>query len=229
MAPSELWGDEVHFAMETWREGICLAPTHYATTEAPTFATASGPVTPAASGVAPSVDRLLRLGSDAERGLLALDDPPLLVVCATAADASRAPDARHALKVIGFHPFSLADGGAARWDEAKDEVAERNLEQLRRHAPNVTDEAILARVVKSPPDLERMNAHNWHGTCHGGDMGPSQSGTLRFPVKTPIPGLYQTGATTHPGGSVSAAPGRNAATILLEEVGASLEEAVAHA
>ena len=36
-------------------------------------------------------------------------------------------------------------------------------------------------MVKSPLDLERMNAHNWHGTCHGGDMGPSQSGALRFP------------------------------------------------
>jgi phytoene dehydrogenase-like protein len=229
MASGELWGDEVQFAMETWREGICLSPTHYATTEAPTFPTENGSVAPVASGIAPSVDRLLRLGSDAERGLLALDDPPLLVVCATAADESRAPDGQHALKVIGFHPYTLAEGGSARWDEVKDEVAERNLEQLRRYAPNMTDETILARLVKSPLDLERMNAHNWHGTCHGGDMSPSQSGALRFPVKTPIPGLYQTGATTHPGGSVSAAPGRNAAMILLEEVGASLEQALAHA
>jgi phytoene dehydrogenase-like protein len=229
MAPGELWGDDVQFAMETWREGICLSPTHYATTEAPTFATENGSVAPVASGIAPSVDRLLRLGSDAERGLLALDDPPLLVVCATAADESRAPDGQHALKVIGFHPYALADGGAGRWDDVKEEVAERNFEQLRRYAPNMTDETIRARLVKSPLDLERMNAHNWHGTCHGGDMGPSQSGALRFPVKTPIPGLYQTGATTHPGGSVSAAPGRNAAMILLEEVGASLEQAVAHA
>ena len=39
-------------------------------------------VTPVASGTAASVDRLLRLGSDAERGLLALDEPVLLVVCA---------------------------------------------------------------------------------------------------------------------------------------------------
>jgi phytoene dehydrogenase-like protein len=169
------------------------------------------------------------MGPDAERGILADDDPVLLVVCASVADPSRAPDGQHVLKVIGFQPYELADGGSARWDDVKEEAAERNLAQLRRFAPNLTDETILARVVKSPVDLERMNAHNWHGTCHGGDLAPSQSGALRFQPQTPIPGLYQTGATTHPGGSVSAAPGRNTAAVLLADLGTSLEEVVARA
>ena len=58
--------------------------------------------------------------------------------------------------------------------------------------------------ARSPVDLERMNAHNWHGTCHGGDMGPSQSGGLRFAPRSPIDGLYLTGGTrvTLPGGEV---------------------------
>jgi phytoene dehydrogenase-like protein len=226
MAPRETWGDEFLYGVDRWREGVCLFPTHYATTEAPTFPVKGGTVTPVASGTAPSVDRLLRVGSDVGRGLLAADDPPLLVVCGSVADPSRAPEGQHALKVIGFHPYELADGGAARWEEVKEEVAARNLEQLGRFAPNVTEEAILATVVKSPPDLERMNAHNWHGTCHGGDMSPAQSGALRFGPRTPIEGLYQTGGTTHPGGSVSAAPGRNSAIVLLEDLGTSLEEVV---
>ena len=226
MAPRETWGDEWAHSVETWREGVCLFPTHLATTVAPVFPLDGGEVAPVASGIAPSVDRLLRLGSDVERGLLADDDPPLLVVCATVADPSRAPEGRHVLKVIGFHPYALAGGGAARWDEVKEDVARTNVQQLRRYAPNLTEETILAQVVKSPVDLERMNAHNWHGTCHGGDLGPSQSGANRFAPATPIPGLFQTGATTHPGGSVSAAPGRNTAIVLLEELGSSLEEAV---
>jgi phytoene dehydrogenase-like protein len=41
-----------------------------------------------------------------------------------------------------------------------------------------------------------------------------------------LPGLYQTGATTHPGGSVTAGPGRNAAIVLLEDLGSSLEAAI---
>ena len=179
-----------------------------------------------ASRIAPSVDRVLRLGSDVERGLLADDDPVLLVVCATVGDPSRAPESRHVLKVIGFHPYALADGGPGRWDEVKHDVALRNLAQLRRYAPNLTDETILAQVVKSPLDLERTNAHCWHGTCHGGDLGPNQSGAHRFAPVTPIPGLFQTGATTHPGGSVSAAPGRNTAIVVLEALGSSLAEAI---
>jgi phytoene dehydrogenase-like protein len=219
MAPPELWGEEYVDAVDMWRPGIALFPAHYATTVAPAF----GDVVPVASGTAPSVDRLLRVGSDAARGLVADDDPILLVVCATVEDPSRAPEGRHVLKILGFQPYELANGD---WDELKEDVAARNLEHLRRYAPNLTDETILAHVVKSPLDLERMNAHNWHGTCHGGDLSPAQSGALRFAPKTPIQGLFQTGATTHPGGSVSAAPGRNTAIVVLEELGSSLEEAI---
>jgi phytoene dehydrogenase-like protein len=42
--------------------------------------------------------------------------------------------------------------------------------------------------------------------------------------RMPIPGLYQTGATTHPGGSVTGGPGRNAAIVLLKDLGRDLSE-----
>jgi phytoene dehydrogenase-like protein len=35
----------------------------------------------------------------------------------------------------------------------------------------------------------------------------------------PIPGLYQTGGCAHPGGPISGAPGRNAAMVLLRDLG----------
>jgi hypothetical protein len=34
----------------------------------------------------------------------------------------------------------------------------------------------------------------------------------------PVPGLYQTGGSTHPGGTVSAWPGRHAARAVLEDL-----------
>jgi phytoene dehydrogenase-like protein len=43
----------------------------------------------------------------------------------------------------------------------------------------------------------------------------------------PIKGLYQTGGTTHPGGSVSAGPGRNAAWVILDDLGISFEGVIA--
>ena len=39
----------------------------------------------------------------------------------------------------------------------------------------------------------------------------------------PIPGLYQTGACTAPGGSITGMPGRNAAVAILKDFGSSLE------
>jgi phytoene dehydrogenase-like protein len=230
MAPAEAWGKDFIQGVETWQGGPTLFVTHYATAEPPTYPVNGGTLTPIASGTMPSVDRALRIGYDYNRRAVNLEDPPLLVVCSTVADPSRAPDGKHTLKVIGFQPYDLPEG-PAHWDNIKEEVSAAHLNYLRRFAPNLTDDKILAKVVESPLDLERMNPHNWHGTCHGGAQIPSQVANLR-PVpgwaqhRMPIPGLYQTGATTHPGGSVSAGPGRNAAMVMLKDFGLSLEEVI---
>ena len=127
-------------------------------------------------------------------------------------------------------PYEL-QGGSARWDQIKADVAQRNLDYLRRFSPNMGDDNILGIDIESPLDLERRNAHNWHGTCHGGELSPAQTGSNR-PVpgwashRMPIPGLYQTGATTHPGGSVSGGPGRNAAWVILDDLGYSFDAVI---
>jgi phytoene dehydrogenase-like protein len=233
MAPRETWGEEFTEGVETWQPGISMFVTHYAATVAPAFPVDGGTLSPVAAGLPTSLDRMLRVGSEFHRGLVAADEPVLLIVCPTVEDPSRAPPGRHTLKVIGFQPYELPEG-PGRWDEIKAEVSAANLAHLRRYAPNLTDQTILARVVKSPLDLERFNMHNWHGSCHGGDMAPAQSGRLRpapgwAQHRLPIPGLYQTGATTHPGGSVSAGPGRNAAMVMLKDFGMDLEQVVARA
>src|SRR5262249_38943600 len=110
------------------------------------------------------------------------------------------------------------------WDGVKEAHAHRLLEQLRRHAPNLTGDTILASLIKSPADIEQFNPHMINGAFHGGNRGPAFSGALR-PVpgwaghRMPIPGLYQTGGSTHPGGSITGAPGRNAAMVLLADLG----------
>jgi phytoene dehydrogenase-like protein len=227
MAPPSAWDDGFRYGVDTWRAGVSMFVAHYATAEPPRFATADGEITSVAAGIPWSVGRMLRVGAEHTRGIVATDEPVLLVLAPTVADPSRAPAGRHTLKVVGFQPYQL-DGGPERWDGRKQAVADANLAALRRYAPNLGG-AVLASQVKSPLDLERFNAHNWHGSCHGGDMGPAQSGALRPAPgwaghRTPISGLYQTGATTHPGGSVSAAPGRNAAMVVLDDLGFDAQE-----
>jgi phytoene dehydrogenase-like protein len=230
MAPPEAWGEDFRWGVETWKPGLTLFAAYYATSEPPRYRGSAGELTSVAAGVSTSVERMLRVAPEFEAGQVATDDPWLLIVNATVADPSRAPEGVHTVKVLGIQPYALR-GGPQRWDEIKEEVAAAQLQQLRRVCPNLTDDVIIASYVSSPLDLERRNPHNWHGSCHGGDLAPSQSGALRpapgwAQHRTPIPGLYQTGATTHPGGSVSGAPGRNAAAVILDDLGRSIGEVV---
>ena len=130
-----------------------------------------------------------------------------------------------------MQPYDLKEG-PQHWDNIKHQVADANLNWLRKFSPNLTDDKILARVVESPLDLERRNPHNWHGSCHGGAQNAAQAAALRpapgwAQHRMPIAGLYQTGSTTHPGGSISGGPGRNAAAVMLKDFGRSLDELVA--
>jgi phytoene dehydrogenase-like protein len=228
MAPKESWGDDFLDGVDTWKAGITLFATHYASKEPPKYPVAGGTLSPVASGTMATPARGLRVGYDFARRAVNVDEPPLLIVCSTVADPSRAPEGMHTIKVIGNQPYELKEG-PEHWDEIKNQVSDANLKYLRKFAPNLTDDKILARIVESPLDLERMNAHNWHGTCHGGAQNAAQSGALR-PVpgwaqhRMPIAALYQTGATTYPGGSVSGGPGRNAATVMLKDFGRSIDE-----
>ena len=230
MAPPEAWGDNFLYGVETYKAGRTMFVAHYATTEPPEFTVDGGMLSVVGAGVAQTPERQLRIESDFNHGIVARDQPVLLVLTPSVEDPSRAPEGRHMVKVISSQPYSLREG-PERWDEIKQEVAANNLAELRRYAPNLTSDKILATEIRSPLDLERYNSHNWHGSCHGGDLGPSQSETLR-PVpgyaqhRMPIPGLYQTGATTHPGGSVTGGPGRNAAMVLLKDLGRDLNEVI---
>jgi len=80
---------------------------------------------------------------------------------------------------------------------------------------------VLAVEAESPPDLAARNPHNVGGSCHGGEF-VSPDGAVRpgwHSHRSSIDSLFLTGATTHPGGSVSGRPGRNAARVVLTDLG----------
>lgn len=231
MAPPEVWGENFLYGVETYRPGRSMFVTHYATTEPPRFVLEDGSsLSVVGAGVAQTSERQLRISEHFLHGTVNMDQPVLLVLTPSVEDPGRCPEGKHMLKVISVQPYELREG-PEHWDRIKQEVAARDLAELRKYAPNLTDEKILATEIRSPLDLERINRHNWHGSCHGGDMSPAQSEALR-PVpgyaqhRLPIPGLYQTGSTTHPGGSVTGGPGRNAAMVLLKDLGRDFSEVI---
>ena len=218
MAPAEAWGEDFLYGIDTYDPGISMLAQYYATTEAPELVAHEGTQTAVSAGVVGWPEDVLQAGRDVREGKL-LHARWLLIATPTLVDPTRAPAGRHTVKLLSMVPWLDGD-----WETRKHEVAEENFEAMRRAAPNMTRDVVLAELVKSPADIERQNAHMWHGTIHGGDRGYANDGPRRpapgwAQHRMPIPGLYQTGATTHPGGSITGAPGRNAAIVLLEDLG----------
>jgi phytoene dehydrogenase-like protein len=224
MATPAAWGEDFRYAIETYDGGVSAFAAHYATTEPPRYPTREGgQIECVSAGVSGWPEDILRMGRDVVEGRLVTDGAWLLFPAPTVADPSRAPDGRHTVKILGMQPYNPGRG-PQEWAELREEIASVHLEHLRRAAPNLDPDKILAELIVSPVDLEQANPHMWHGTFHGGDRGLANSGALRpapgwAQHRMPIPGLYQTGGTTHPGGSVTGGPGRNAAIVMLSDLG----------
>ena len=92
---------------------------------------------------------------------------------------------------------------------------------MRKHCVGLADADILALRPESPVDVATHNVHNLGGSCHGGEFVTAAGGVIPgWPsYRTSVKGLFVTGATTHPGGSVSGRPGRNAARTVLGDLG----------
>jgi phytoene dehydrogenase-like protein len=160
------------------------------------------------TGVAAQLDAFYRGKPDAR-------DPWLLVVNQTVVDGSRAPAGQGTFKILTVAPWELADG--RDWSVAKQEFADRLVERVRTRVGGLAADDILALRAESPVDVATHNAHNLGGSCHGGEFqlpgGEVVAGWPRY--DTSIGGLFLTGSTSHPGGSVSGRPGRNTARAVL--------------
>jgi phytoene dehydrogenase-like protein len=202
-------------ARDAWRPGLSVFAVHAALRADLAFGSdgvrsaAAGLGTP--SGFARQVDAHLRGEADAT-------DPWLLVVDQTVVDPGRAPDGAATFKILTIAPHERADGRA--WSETKDEYAARLLGLVRGRARGLDEADILSWRAESPVDVAGHNPHNLGGSCHGGEFLLDGAVVAGWPTyRTEVPGLYVTGATTHPGGSVSGRPGRNAARTVLTDLG----------
>jgi phytoene dehydrogenase-like protein len=129
----------------------------------------------------------------------------------TVHDPSVAPAGVHTMSVFAqYVPYEFSEGS---WDERRDEVGRLALASIARYCTNLPD-AVLSAEVLGPPDIERKvgltGGHIFQGECL-----PAFMWDRRLKARTPMEGVYLCGAATHPGGSVIAVNGRNAAVEVL--------------
>ena len=136
----------------------------------------------------------------------------------TGYDPTPAPEGYHLLSVFGqYAPYELAEG---TWDSRRDEVAKQFIDLIGRFAPGFGD-TVVAHEVLGPPDIESRIGLTG-GNIFQGEVTPDQMWEHRLSARTPVDGLYLCGACTHPGGSVIALNGRNAAQAVIADVGAAV-------
>ena len=164
----------------------------------------------------PSIDYLERAWQDAVRGEPAAR-PYVEIEVPTTIDPTLTDDGTTVMTLFTqYGPYREED-----WPEgAREAYAERCLDIVAEHAPNVRD-ALLHHEVLAPPDLERIYGLV-DGSIFQGEQGLDQIGFMRpsptlARYATPVGGLYLCGAGTHPGGGVMGACGHNAAMRILRD------------
>jgi phytoene dehydrogenase-like protein len=160
---------------------------------------------------------------EANNGLLP-SRPTLTIGQPTAVDPSRAPDGGSILWIqmqelpvrlrgdAAGHIEVPADG---RWTEAvREAMADRVQARLEQVMPGLAQQ-IVGRRAFGPADLQALNANLVGGDPYSGICSPDQFFWLRpFAAthgarthRTPCRGLYQIGASTHPGPGLGAGSG----------------------
>jgi beta-carotene ketolase (CrtO type) len=154
----------------------------------------------------------IRLGELPER-------PPLMLAFPSALEDGWAPPGRAALWLSTFVPWRPAGGP---WDRAALERAADHAWRTAETALGTTLEPVERRLTGP---LEWVARHgNPNANPNHVEMSLDQLLSLRpspslSGYRTPIGGLFLTGAGTHPGGGVTGIPGRNTAAVVQDALG----------
>lgn len=147
-------------------------------------------------------------------------DPPIVGMSFSAVDDTLAPAGGEVLWLWAqYFPYALADGQS--WDEIEDRVADSILDTFEPFAPG-TRASVVGQLFQHPLWLER-ELGLFRGNVMHLEMSLDQMFSLRPALgmsgyKGPVDGLFLTGASTHPGGGIMGASGRNAARVILKHL-----------
>jgi phytoene dehydrogenase-like protein len=167
--------------------------------------------------IAPSVDYLERAYDDAKYGGWSRK-PFMDALIPSLIDPGMAPPGKHVMSLFVQYASSDLEGG---WNEEKKaQFLDVVIDTLAEYAPNLKD-IILHKHIMTPWDLENTfgltSGHIFHGELALQQLFFLRPSPQWSNYRTPIRNLYMCGSSTHPGGCITGAPGRNAAQAILED------------
>lgn len=164
--------------------------------------------------------------AEAEAGLLPRR-PTIVVGQQYLLDPSRVPDGAASLWLqLQQAPFEPRGDAADKLSTAKGwtktlakAFANRVLEQVGEHAPGLK-KLVTGMDVITPADLAQYNVNAIHGDPYAGSAELDQNFRWRpiagvLPYRTPVDGLFQIGASTHPGPGLGGGSGYTVAQMLV--------------
>ena len=166
-----------------------------------------------------SIERMERAYDDWKMGTWSRD-PFLDMMIPTLTDPTMAPPGKHFMSCfVQYCPPKV--GGQSWTKENKDAFGETVIQQIADYSPGFKDK-ILHMEVRTPKELEEEVGLT-EGNIFQGELTFDQL-LFNRPIpgyaqyRSPIKGLYMCGSSTHPGGGVMGAPGRNAAVEILKDL-----------
>ncbi len=166
-----------------------------------------------------SVERMERAYDDWKAGRWSAD-PFLDLMIPTTLDPTMAPPGKHFMSVFVQYAPPKVEG--RDWTDAdRDGFAESVISQIADYSPGFRDR-IVHMEVRTPRELE-AEVGLTEGNIFQGELTFDQL-LFNRPVpgyaqyRSPVGGLYMCGSSTHPGGGVMGAPGRNAASEILRDL-----------
>ncbi|MFK0276447.1 phytoene desaturase family protein [Ensifer sp. NPDC090286] len=166
-----------------------------------------------------SVERMERAYDDWKAGRWSAD-PFVDMMIPTTLDPTMAPPGKHFVSCFVQYCPPKVEG--RDWTDAdRDAFAETVVKQISDYSPGFRDR-ILHMEVRTPREIEQEVGLT-EGNIFQGELTFDQL-LFNRPVpgyaqyRSPVRGLYICGSSTHPGGGVMGAPGRNAAAEILRDL-----------
>jgi len=168
--------------------------------------------------ICPSVDYIEQAYDDAKFGAFS-KRPYVDVDIPTMVDPSMAPPGKHVMSCfVQYASYNMPEYGNR--DQQRDAFGNAVIDTLSEFIPNLKD-IILHKQVLTPWDIEQEISLT-EGNIFGGELTLDQLFFFRpaagwADFRTPIRNYYQCGSGTHPGGGITAGPGRLGALEILRD------------